>query len=296
MDELLVLDDGIARVEIHPSMGGSVGRYDYVSHGAVIPVFDVSPNAGRTDAFALGCQVMIPFANRISGGGFWHDGQFHPLAPNNPSDQYPNHGNGFQSAWVVEEHTPGSATLALKSEGPGPFRYDAQLTYTLRAGALSMRLIVTNRADISLPYGVGFHPWFTRTPRATLTFSADGCWTEHRDHLPDSFLPLDGPAAFDFRQTSALPERWINMAFTGWDQAARLDWPEHALGVTLTACTPLSTLMVYSPSNESSAVCIEPVSHSVDAHNRTEPGTAPPQVLAPGQTLTASATITPQPI
>jgi aldose 1-epimerase len=52
-------------------------------------------------------------------------------------------------------------------------------------------------------------------------------------------------------------------------------------------------VILYSPSAAADYVCIEPVSHSVDAHNRTDAGTAPPQILAPGERLTASAAITP---
>lgn len=296
MGEVLVLDDGIARVELHPNLGGSVGRYDYRSKGKLTPIFDVSPDAGRSGAFALGCQILIPFANRISGGGFRHDGQFHTLEPNTPGDPYPNHGNGFQSAWSVAANTKTTASLTLRSNGPGPFRYDAKVTYTLDDGALIIELAVTNGANVSLPYGVGLHPWFTRTPQSTLKFDAEGCWSERPDHLPDRFLPRSHNPAFDFRYSNALPQQWVNMAFTGWRGTARLEWPEHALGVTLSANEPLSTLMIYSASRHSSFVCIEPVSHTVDAYNRTGPNVFSPQVLPPQHALKVAATIRPMPV
>ena len=56
---------------------------------------------------------------------------------------------------------------------------------------------------------------------------------------------------------------------------------------------PLATAIVYSPSADAEFVCFEPVSHSVDAHNRSDPESAPPQVLAPGDLLVISMTISP---
>jgi aldose 1-epimerase len=237
---------------------------------------------------------MVPFANRISGGGFHHGGQFHRLEPNRAGDKYPNHGNGFQSAWTAEMSGDANVRLTLRSDGPGPFRYDATLDYALQAGALTMQLTVTNRGAIALPFGAGFHPWFARTRLARLTFAAAGCWSESSDHLPDRYTPLPKAAGLDFSAGRALPAHWINMAFTGWDGMAELHWPERGWGVTLAAGPPLSTLMLYSPSGDAATVCIEPVSHSVDAHNRSEPGTAPPQVLTPGADLVIVTTITPQ--
>lgn len=88
----------------------------------------------------------------------------------------------------------------------------------------------------------------------------------------------------------------MNTAFTGWEREATLAWADRKLAVDITATEPLTTLIVYSPSGASDFVCIEPVSHSVDAHNRAGPGTAPPQILEPGAALTLDATIRPYPI
>ena len=32
---------------------------------------------------------MLPWSNRISGGGFEHAGRFHPIAPNRGGEPYP---------------------------------------------------------------------------------------------------------------------------------------------------------------------------------------------------------------
>lgn len=290
---MIALADGHAHLEVHPELGAAIGRYDVVtSAGASLPIFQLAAAPGRQRPFALGLNLLVPFSNRISGGGFRHGGDFHPL-PRNTAGPYPIHGNAFTLPWTVQAASDTSVRLHLRSEGPGPFRYEAEVTYALQHGALHVHLLVVNRAAGSLPFGAGFHPWFVRSPEARLSMTTTGYWTETPDHLPDVHLPTAGDARLDFTQPRALPPAWINTAFTGWDGRATLAWPDKRLAVDIAATPPLTTIIVYSPSAAADYVCIEPVSHSVDAHNRAGPGTAPPQILEPGAALSVETTITP---
>lgn len=286
---LRLVGDGVV-VKLTPELGGAVSRYDVETTTGWQPVLLASASGGRSGPFALASNVLAPWSNRISGGGFSFEGRFHALAPND--ERYPNHGNAFSSVWDVAEASDSRAVLTLTSAGPGPFRYDARLTYGLEGQALRMSLALINRAEIALPYGGGFHPWFLRTPDARLEFIAAGVWSETPDHLPDRYLEHDPD--WDFSDAPRLPDRWLNNAFTGWTGTARIEWPSRKLAATIAADDPLRTLILYSPSGTADFISIEPVSHSVDAHNRTGRGVAPPQRLAPGETLTLTATITPE--
>jgi aldose 1-epimerase len=291
----LTLTDGRSRAEVHPATGAAIRRYDVLVDGVWQSIFDASADGGRAGPFALGCNLLLPFSNRIAGGGFRHEGRFHALEPNLPGSRYPIHGNAFAESWTVVEAHPATAALHLDSSGPGPFRYAAEFTCSLRDGALAMALAARNTGAHSLPFGAGFHPWFVRTPGTRLTMRTAGAWAEDEEHLPTTFHPTGDPDGLEFSGGAPLPAGWINNAFTGWDGVARIDWPDRGLSATIQAEPPLTTAIVYSPSADSGFFCLEPVSHSVDAHNRSGPGTAPPQVLAPGETLTACMTITPGP-
>ncbi|MBL8599554.1 MAG: aldose 1-epimerase [Devosia sp.] len=290
---MLRLNGNGVEVEIAPEQGAAVARYDVELTGTWRPVLRASTDSGRAGPFALASNVLAPWSNRISGGGFRFDGRFHPLVSNTPGD-HPNHGNAFSSAWEVIETSATRAVLTLSSDGPGPFRYDAQLTYALEGVALRMSLDLTNRAGIALPFGGGFHPWFPRTPQTRLSFDAAGVWTETADHLPDSYLATADHPDWDFAAAPPLPARWLNNAWTGWSGTARIEWPEHGLAATVAAAAPLRTLILYSPSADADFISIEPVSHSVDAHNRSGIGVTAPQRLKPGEALTLTATIAPE--
>ena len=80
---MIVLDDGRARVAVHPDEGAAIGRYDVIDAASrEQPILQTSPSTGRGGPFALGLNLLVPFSNRISGGGFWHEGTFHRLERN----------------------------------------------------------------------------------------------------------------------------------------------------------------------------------------------------------------------
>lgn len=293
VEDVVVLDDGAARVEIRPAWGGGVIGYGVRLGGRFEPVF--RPDPSRKGMFALGCNVLLPFSNRISGGGFRHDGEFYPLAPNIDGNPLPTHGNAFQQAWHMEACSAHAATLSLNSAGPGPFRYAAKLEYRLDGGSLVISMRVTNTGAAGLPFGAGFHPWFVRDPLTRLQLVAAGYWTEDAAHLPKAFVRTVG-GDFDFGAVRPLPEGWTNLTYTGWDGQARIEWPARNLSVDIEAAAPLTTAIVYSPSTDADFFCFEPVSHSVDAHNRSGEGTAPPQVLQPGDVMTVAMAIHPRPL
>ncbi|HLJ70142.1 MAG TPA: aldose 1-epimerase [Roseiarcus sp.] len=292
MTRRLVLSDGVAEAVVLPRLGAGLERYDLISRGRREPLFRAAPT-GASEPFALANILLAPWSNRISGGGFHFGGAFHRLEANVDGEPFPIHGNAFLSHWRIKEEGRAHAMLLLSSDGPGPFRYDAEMTYALSGGALTMRLIIINRAAISLPYGLGFHPWLPRTPDVLLTAPAQGAWLEDERHLPAGRLATAERPEWDFSKPRPLPAQWINNAFDGWRGSAVVSWPSRLLSLAIEAGPGLGVYIVYSPNADADFFCFEPVSHSVDAHNlgRSASGLA---VLAPGEKAEASCRFVPQ--
>src|SRR4029079_1684576 len=146
------------RLQIDPAGGAAITRYDALLQAG--PPVSLFRRAEGGQAF--GCQLLVPWSNRISGGGFEFEGRFHAIEPNVPGEPLPLHGDGFQQPSRVLRHDAASAELALDAGSIGPYRYAARVTYALDDGALIAMLRVENRAKFPLPYGLGFHPWFPR--------------------------------------------------------------------------------------------------------------------------------------
>jgi aldose 1-epimerase len=291
---LVTLTDGVAEATVAPDLGAGLASYDLVGATRRAAMFRPCRDLSRAGPFDLANNLLVPWSNRISGGGFHFGGRFHPLAPNLPGELYPIHGNGFSSAWAVENASAELVELSVTSKGPGPFRYEARATYALDAGTLNMGLWVRNVGAEALPFGLGFHPWVVRTPHTLLLARAQRVMLEDSDHLPVGQASLSSCSEWDFATPRALPAAWINNAFLGWDGRARVLWSERRLALEIVADPPLSTYIIYSPGCDSDFFCFEPVSHLIDAHNL--PGGASAgglKILGPQETMSVTCQFRP---
>jgi aldose 1-epimerase len=278
--ELLRLEDNRHRVTIAPTVGGGLAGFEALTPGGPVSVF--RPQQGPAGGSALALNLLLPFSNRISGGGFTYNGNFYPVPTNIAGEPLPLHGDGWQRSWKVCEADSRAAVLRLDAGGIGPFRYSAEASYWLDNAGLAIMLEITN-TGAELPFGGGFHPWLPRYADTTLEFAAEGVWLEDASHLPDRHLPLVTLPELDFGVPRPLPAQWINNAFTGWNGGARARQPTLGITVDITAMPPLDVAIIYSPGETAAFFCFEPVSHAVDAHNQPgQPGLA---VLQSGERL-----------
>ena len=279
------LTNGAARIAVRADLGAGLAAFDVMKDGGWQPVLRTADPAAA-HPFALSSILLVPFSGRVSGGGFRFDGAFHALPRNVEAEPYPIHGSGFSAPWRETARDRDGIALALSAGGPGPFRFDASVTYRLEGTALVMELSVVNRADIRLPYGAGFHPWFVRDADTTLAAPAEGVWLERADHLPEVRQPVAAYSEMDFNQPRALPARWINNWFDGWNGKARIEWPARGLVADVEAGDALDRYVVFSPAADADFFCFEPVSHPVDAFNLAGgPEAHGLKVLEPGQRL-----------
>jgi aldose 1-epimerase len=307
------------RLGLVPGLGGGVAAWqrvaNSVANGVAIPPAPIDlwrPWNGLPDPGLLASYPLVPWSNRIGAGGFMQRGSFRAVARNRADQRYPLHGDGWLQPWTLTagvsgsaegvvgaaEASPPGATLTLQSRQfqGGPFDYDAEQTFLLFDGGLRQTLRVTQRGEGAMPFGLGLHPWFLRTPQVRLQAAVQGLWLRRDDLLPSAHS-RDLPDGWDLRSgvpmdlgAGATDDTLIDNAFTGWSGQARVEWPEHRLAVELhmqplgtpQGLVPPAYLLVYRPPF-GPGFCVEPVSHAVDAFNLAgRPGLVE---LLPGQTL-----------
>ncbi len=264
------IGDGEVRAVVVPALGGGLARFDRRSSSGWRPImrpFEM-PADGAPATSALAMNLLIPWSNRISSGGFDYGGRHHPLAPNLAGEACPIHGDAWLAPWRVE--TVGDRTITLGHEGEiGPYRYAAQVSYAIEDGALVTRMGAEHRGREPLPYGLGLHPWFVREPGTRLHAPAKAMWLEGKGHLPLERVPLTDARAHDFRTPARLPRNWVNNGFDGWEGTARLIWPD-GTGVAIERLETegngrFDRFILFSPNAEAPFVCFEPVTHAIDA-------------------------------
>jgi aldose 1-epimerase len=276
--EPITLFDNRSRVVIRPDLGAGLSAFTFDDE----PIFRTAPD-GTQQPFELALNLLVPWSNRISGGGFSFEGQFHRLEPNLPGEPFPIHGNGFCERWDVVSQSGQECVLTLFS-GVGPYRYEADVVYRLERASLAVTLSVRNTGELALPFGLGLHPWLPRDAATFLRAAARTAQLQDERYLPIDFQPVAERPDWNFTSEKPLPSGWINNAFSGWNGSATITWHKRRLKLDITS-VGAAHYIVYSPNAEAAFFCFEPVTHPVDAHNLPggplENGLA---ILKPGQT------------
>lgn len=277
------------RAVILPERGGSLARLDWLGGPQPVPL--LRPWDGTSaDPNRLACYPLVPWSNRISGGGFEAGGRFWPLAAVVPGEDCPLHGDGWRSAWVVEEQAPDHVRLSLRSSALPPFDYRAELTYSIAGASLEIGLGVEHLGAVEAPYGLGLHPWLPRTPGVTLEAPATEVWLEGPGHLPAGCVPVASRPDWGFARPRTLPSGWINNGFSGWTGAAVVRWPQECLMLDIRAGHGINTFILYSIGEACGFFCFEPVTHPVDAFNL--PGRPGLRTLRAGERFAVSCRFT----
>lgn len=270
------------------TQGGVVLDWTLTTSAGRFPLLRPARHGGDGAPEETSAFPLVPFGNRVGGNAFAFQGRDYRLAPN-AGDRYRLHGDGWLSDWTVETATNSSATLTLrhKADRDAPWDYLARQTVTLEDRRLTLTLSVENTGRDTLPFGLGWHPYFPLTSRTRLTAPASSLWLEGTDYLPTEEVPL--PADLDFRKAAPLPDRWINNGFEDWNGCAHIDWPERSLTLKIDADPVFSRYVVYRPDTALDAgyagdwFCFEPMTHAVDGFRMTDIGGLLP--LAPGERL-----------
>jgi aldose 1-epimerase len=277
------------RLGLVPTLGGGVAAWQLAGEQGLLDLW--RPWDGRNpDLYSLASFAMLPWSNRISAGGFEHAGQNHPMAPNRAGEPYPIHGDGWLQPWTLSQPAPDTLVMSLESHhfGNNPYNYHATQTFQLLKGGLDQTVSVTHLGDSPLPYGLGLHPWFPRSPQTRLQAAVQGVWLSGADPLPTAHT-ADFPASWDLNQGLDVNGTLVDNAFTGWSGLSRIDWPEHQLRLEMRVPDIHDRglddgyCLLYRPP-VGPAFCFEPVTHPIDAfHVPGQPGL---RVLHAGECLT----------
>jgi aldose 1-epimerase len=267
------------RLALVPSLGGSVAAWQLERPQGPLDLW--RPWDGKTeDLYQTASFAMVPWSNRISGGGFTHEGQFHPMRPNRAGEPYPIHGDGWLQAWQVSQPAADTLVMTLVSHrfDGNPYDYEAVQTFRLVGGGLDQQLRVRHLGATPLPYGLGVHPWFPRTAQTRITAPVQGLWLCADDPLPVAHT-TDFPAGWNLNEGAPANGLLIDNVYTGWGGRARIAWPERSLQVTARmpeferdGGAAQHFCLVYRPP-QGSAFCFEPITQPINAfHLPAQPG------------------------
>ncbi|MGE3804487.1 MAG: aldose 1-epimerase [Gemmataceae bacterium] len=301
-----LLEVGSSRAEIWPALGGNCYRWQVEGAGSRLDLLYAAPDLfadGRPTR--SGIPVLFPFPNRIRDGAFTWEGKEYRLPQNDPAKKNAIHGFACRKPWRVLDQgsAAGSAWLRLEFHGAKdapeslelwPTDYRIRLTFRLAERSLKLEAVVDNPDKKPLPFGLGYHPYFSvplasgGKPEDCLVECkrADQFW-ELEGNLPTGKqLPVD--AARDL--TKPRPYSELNLddvlrvaaSADSTIELGRMKQQPGSAELRVRASKDYREVVVFTPPHRQ-AFCIEPYTCTTDAINLQAQGVdAGWRVLPPG--------------
>jgi aldose 1-epimerase len=289
------------RVLLAPHVGGAIAAfYDLPDGGnedgnALHWLRPASVDAlAACNPLGMASFPLLPYCNRLRDARFAFDGREVDLSADGNAFDHALHGHAWRRPWRVGLVSPTTVELHLNHEpggGPAhhwPYRYEATQRFELNDSGLFVTMSIRNLADQPMPFGMGHHPYYPRTPATRIHTNVRAMWHATQDLLPtklgahpciDALASPEGLSADTFD---------LDNNFAGWSRSATIAWPDENRSVTLAADAPFDHMVLFAPSAHPDLLCVEPVTNTVDFLNldasREDIGGG---VLMPGEIIQA---------
>jgi aldose 1-epimerase len=239
-----------------------------------------------------GHPILFPFPGRMRDARFTFEGKVYQLPFNDSTKQHAIHGftprnpwraiewNGNEdSAFVTGQFNLSQDLPSALSQWPSDFNLN--ITYRLFRDRLVVEAAVENLGKGSLPFGIGYHPYF-RLPGVNdpdigghvLEAHVDQIW-EAEANLPTGVRNVV-PEAIDFRKPKPIGKTELDNVFSGFQRGAKrfgnlaeyaiLTHPRAMGRVRFLADASFRELVLFTPVHRQS-IAVEPYTCSADAAN-----------------------------
>lgn len=277
---LLTLRDNLTQLTLAPELGASLVNWIRLSDGQALLRYSDEQALASANPRRLACYPLLPWSNRIGGGGFATPTGWQALDANTEHEPLPIHGSAWQQPWQVVNATSDSTCLELQSQSPFPYR--ATLHVRLTGGCMRLTLQATHHGEQPTWYGLGLHPYMPRNAHTRVQAKAGGVWLGGEDKLSRQWIEL--PQSWNFEEPTLLPQQLVDNAFTQWPGSARIIQPDAGYQLVCEA-EGSDVFLLFCPEAQN-FFCFEPVTHPVNAHHLPQrPGL---QLMAPGQSCRLS--------
>jgi aldose 1-epimerase len=228
-------------------------------------------------------SVLAPWQNRLAKGEYVDsNGNLRTVPINEKNFNNSLHGMVLTAEFRVVEKTSNKVVLATSiaaTEGY-PHNLELEITYQLNDLGFLCEFSATNNSELTAPFVIGFHPYFTiGDPKdATLTLPAQSYYPQDANKVPLTKTGVAG-TSFDFRTARTLDgvvldDYFTDLEITNGEIVSVLKTANWS--IELTQSINLPHLVIYLKDNYESegkllsAVAIEPASGPANAFNSKE--------------------------
>ncbi len=232
-------DAADSRLVLAPSRGGMATRLTL--RGRDLFYLDEETLHDATKNVRGGNPVLFPSPGKLEDDTYEWRGTRGSLK---------QHGFARNSKWEVTQSTDTSATLKLVSNEETrrnyPWDFSAEYTYSLEPDSLRIDLGITNTGSNAMPFGAGFHPYFSVPQAAKATARIETNATRAFDNVTKKTEPL---APIDLTKSE------IDLHLIDHHGDCILRLPDHAVSVR--GSSEFSRFVVWTLAGKD-FVCVEP--------------------------------------
>lgn len=299
--------DGKATAEVVPALGNNCYVFKVADGETWITFIDPPPDLATLEErpTAYGNPILFPFPNRIRNGTWQFEGETYQFdkAPESPTTI---HGLLLNQPYQIDKHIAdeNGATLVCSLDSQNfpdiirqyPFPFKIEITYTLKAAVLTMRISIKNTGQRNMPMGFGIHPYFptnltgaANAAEALITVPAAKYW-ELDEVLVPTGVQHDVSGTLDLRSGQPFGELKLDHVFTNVQlvngvSQCRIENRDTGHTLVMESDAIFRELVVYTPPDRE-AICFEPYTCPTDAINLETRGIpAGIIVLAPDETF-----------
>jgi aldose 1-epimerase len=295
-------DEQTTLAEIWPSLGSNCLRWRVASPRGPLDLLYVADDWEQNPIpTRSGIPVLFPFPNRIRNGHFVWEGKEYQLPLNSPEKIHAIHGFACRSVWrVLSSGADASSAWITTCFQPSvdrpdmltlwPADYRISITFRMETQRLSILAAVENPTIQTLPWGLGYHPYFrTDADSCLVQASAQSFWTLKQSLPTGEHQSVLG--GMDLRSPRPVIDLKLDDVLTNLDTATtdsnlgilrgQVIYPAHGT-LRLWTDSAFRELVVFTPPHRK-AICLEPYTCTTDAVNLAAEGIdAGWQVLSPG--------------
>jgi aldose 1-epimerase len=275
--------------------GGNGGNGGGSGRGALHWLRPASADAlAACNPLGMASFPLLPYCNRLRDARFAFDGREVDLSADGNAFDHALHGHAWRRPWRVGLVSSNRVELHLNHEPSSepahhwPYRYEATQRFELDDSGLFVTMSIRNLADQPMPFGMGHHPYYPRTPATRIHTNVRAMWHATPDLLPTSLAAHPCVDALASPEGLSADAYDLDNNFAGWSRSATIDWPDEHRSVTLCADAPFDHMVLFAPSAHPDQLCVEPVTNTVDFLNLDAPREdIGGGVLMPGETMQA---------
>ena len=180
LNHIHVFNDKIS-CKIFPNLGASLQELTFENE-SILDGIEISEEGVLDYQNTYKSSLLFPFPGRIEKGKYSHNQQSYQFNCNHVDGFNAIHGLVFDKHFklAILETSKGNAKVVLsyisddRLEG-FPFKFQLIVTYLITENNLQLSIDVKNLGEDSLPFGLGWHPYFNseNLKSSTLSFSSE---------------------------------------------------------------------------------------------------------------------------